>query len=108
MKRRALLVGGNGGRTSQYRACAASAGYEITHHERGALPDAGRLASPAVVLIITTAISHPLRKAAVELAKRAKAPIRYLSSATAEAVKRVLEAEDRIAKEGRDASLTLY
>ena len=93
MKRRALLVGGNGGRTSQYRACAASAGYEITHHERGALPDAGRLASPAVVLIITTAISHPLRKAAVELAKRAKAPIRYLSSATAEAVKRALQKE---------------
>lgn len=89
--KRALIVGGDGGRTREYRDSGAEAGFEITHHERGALPDASRQSKPAVVLIILPAISHSLRRAAVLLANRAKAPICYLTSASSGAVQRALK-----------------
>ncbi len=86
-----LLIGGNGGRSALYRGAAASLGCDLLHIEKGTLPPT----PPRVALIVVVAsvCSHPLREAAARLAELRSIPIVYLRTASVSALRKALAEE---------------
>ncbi len=81
-----LVVGGNGGLVSHYRAVVEEKGFSLRHFEQkvpaGARRSVGKV---AMVIVMVTMISHTLRDSARELA--GNAPIVYLRSPSVSALR---------------------
>jgi len=85
-----LLVGGIGRMEAQYEAVAQQQGYRLVYVEKGRIPSALR---PALILVVTTVTSHPLREQAAEVARVKKVSIVYLQEPSMTSVRRALEAQ---------------
>jgi hypothetical protein len=86
-----VVFGGCGGLTSRYREVVEARGWSLRHYEKR-VPSAARHGAGkiALVVVIVTMVSHPLREAAVELASDGT-QIVYLKSASPSALRAAVE-----------------
>lgn len=82
-----IILGGRGGYEARYRELARDYGYELKHYEQRlppkSLPDPGRI---ALIVVMVSMISHPLRAQARRLAD-AGATVIYLKATSVAALR---------------------
>lgn len=86
-----LLVGGSGGLASRYRDIARTHGFALCHYEQR-LSRKRAACKAALIVVIVSMVSHPLREQAQRIATREHTPILYLRSASPSALRQALEA----------------